>query len=274
MREKIESLVGEALKSLGVEGARVMLEHPGDTSHGDYSTNAALMNAKALRAKPRDIAEKIAAHVRAAAPAGIESDRGRRAGVRQLPPRQVLLRRRGPPGHRARRALRRKRGRQGAQGHRRVLLAEYREALHRRASALEHHRRGGCGHPRVRRLRGGARQPPRRLGHAVRKDDLRHQDLGRRGGDRRERRAGAQTSRIVRALPRRGGAEPRARRRGAAVVRASRRRATRRRGGSGSGASTGRSSSSTGSTSGSACASTRCSARAFSRTRWAWSSRT
>ncbi|MHB0978255.1 MAG: arginine--tRNA ligase [Minisyncoccota bacterium] len=42
MKEIIENLVKEALKSLGVEAGAVLVEHPSDLSHGDYSTNAGI----------------------------------------------------------------------------------------------------------------------------------------------------------------------------------------------------------------------------------------
>jgi arginyl-tRNA synthetase len=42
--------------------ARVVVEPPRDTSHGDMSTNAAMVVAKLLGQKPRDIAETLVAH--------------------------------------------------------------------------------------------------------------------------------------------------------------------------------------------------------------------
>jgi len=42
MKEIIENLVKEALKSLGMEAETVLVEHPSDLSHGDYSTNAGI----------------------------------------------------------------------------------------------------------------------------------------------------------------------------------------------------------------------------------------
>ena len=47
--------------------ARVVVEPPRDASHGDLSTNAAMVTAKDAGAKPRDLAEKIAAGLRAEA---------------------------------------------------------------------------------------------------------------------------------------------------------------------------------------------------------------
>lgn len=42
MKNTIENLVKEALKSLGIEAEEVLVEHPSDLSHGDYSTNAGI----------------------------------------------------------------------------------------------------------------------------------------------------------------------------------------------------------------------------------------
>ncbi len=42
MKNTIENLIKEALKSLGVEAETVLVEHPSDLSHGDYSTNAGI----------------------------------------------------------------------------------------------------------------------------------------------------------------------------------------------------------------------------------------
>lgn len=56
-------------RTLGADGAlpadidlsRVVVEPPKDASHGDMATNAAMVLAKAAKAKPRDLAERIAA---------------------------------------------------------------------------------------------------------------------------------------------------------------------------------------------------------------------
>ncbi len=45
--------------------SRVVVEPPKDASHGDMATNAAMVLAKEAKAKPRDLAEKIAAGLRA-----------------------------------------------------------------------------------------------------------------------------------------------------------------------------------------------------------------
>ncbi len=48
-----------------MDRSRLTMELPRDRSHGDLSTNAAMVLAKAAGAKPRDLAEKIAAGLRA-----------------------------------------------------------------------------------------------------------------------------------------------------------------------------------------------------------------
>ena len=48
----------------GIDLARVVVEPPRDVAHGDMATNAAMVLAKEARAKPSDLAEKIAAKLR------------------------------------------------------------------------------------------------------------------------------------------------------------------------------------------------------------------
>src|SRR5579863_2625922 len=45
--------------------SRVVVEPPKDPTHGDMATNAAMVLAKEAKAKPRDLAEKIAGRLRA-----------------------------------------------------------------------------------------------------------------------------------------------------------------------------------------------------------------
>ena len=49
----------------GIDFSRVVVEPPRDASHGDMATNAAMVLAKEARAKPRDLADKIAEKLRA-----------------------------------------------------------------------------------------------------------------------------------------------------------------------------------------------------------------
>ena len=48
-----------------IDLSRVVVEPPRDAAHGDMATNAAMVLAKEARAKPRDLAEAIAAKLRA-----------------------------------------------------------------------------------------------------------------------------------------------------------------------------------------------------------------
>jgi arginyl-tRNA synthetase len=49
----------------GVDLSRVVVEPPKDPTHGDMATNAAMVLAKEAKAKPRDLADKIAGRLRA-----------------------------------------------------------------------------------------------------------------------------------------------------------------------------------------------------------------
>ena len=59
----ITELIAAALKTAAPEAADtpIALERPKQTAHGDFSCNVAMQLAKALRAKPRDIAQKLVA---------------------------------------------------------------------------------------------------------------------------------------------------------------------------------------------------------------------
>ncbi|HWW46757.1 MAG TPA: arginine--tRNA ligase [Xanthobacteraceae bacterium] len=48
----------------GIDLSRIVVEPPRDASHGDMATNAAMVLAKEAKAKPRDLAEKLAAALR------------------------------------------------------------------------------------------------------------------------------------------------------------------------------------------------------------------
>ena len=49
----------------GIDFSRIVVEPPRDASHGDMATNAAMVLAKEAKAKPRDLADQIAAKLRA-----------------------------------------------------------------------------------------------------------------------------------------------------------------------------------------------------------------
>ena len=59
------SLAEEGNWPAGIDYSRVVVEPPRDASHGDMATNAAMVLAKEAKAKPRDLAEAIAARLRA-----------------------------------------------------------------------------------------------------------------------------------------------------------------------------------------------------------------
>src|SRR5215831_2394013 len=58
-------LAAEGNWPAGIDFSRVVVEPPRDASHGDMATNAAMVLAKDAKAKPRDLAEAIAARLRA-----------------------------------------------------------------------------------------------------------------------------------------------------------------------------------------------------------------
>lgn len=58
-------LAAEGTLPAGADLTRVVVEPPKDASHGDMATNAAMVLAKEAKAKPRDLADAIAAKLRA-----------------------------------------------------------------------------------------------------------------------------------------------------------------------------------------------------------------
>src|SRR5215468_3578706 len=58
-------LAAEGNWPAGIDTSRVVVEPPRDATHGDMATNAAMVLAKDAKAKPRDLAEAIAARLRA-----------------------------------------------------------------------------------------------------------------------------------------------------------------------------------------------------------------
>ncbi|WP_436641436.1 arginine--tRNA ligase [Microbaculum sp. FT89] len=61
----VEALTAEGVLPAGIDTSRVVVEPPRDPSHGDLATNAAMVLARDAKAKPRDIAEKLAERLRA-----------------------------------------------------------------------------------------------------------------------------------------------------------------------------------------------------------------
>jgi arginyl-tRNA synthetase len=65
VRAALADLAGEGALPAGIDAARVVVEPPREVSHGDLATNAAMVLAKEAGMKPRDLAEKLAAKLKA-----------------------------------------------------------------------------------------------------------------------------------------------------------------------------------------------------------------
>ena len=59
VRQSLSALTQEGILPTGLDVSAVSVETPRDASHGDLSTNAAMVLAKAARMKPRDIADAL-----------------------------------------------------------------------------------------------------------------------------------------------------------------------------------------------------------------------
>jgi arginyl-tRNA synthetase len=59
MRDEIKAVIQKSLRSIGAADVEFTLERPGEFSHGDYATNAALVAAKILKKNPKEIAESL-----------------------------------------------------------------------------------------------------------------------------------------------------------------------------------------------------------------------
>jgi arginyl-tRNA synthetase len=66
VHDALNALVKEGAIPSGLDFSRVVVEPPKDETHGDLATNAAMVLAKDAKQKPRDIAEKLAAKLKAA----------------------------------------------------------------------------------------------------------------------------------------------------------------------------------------------------------------
>ena len=84
----------------GLDFANVEVSPPRDAAHGDLASNAALVLAKAAQMKPRDIADQLAAKLKARC--RLREGRGGRPGISQYELRAGLL-----AGRRRRRSCRR-----------------------------------------------------------------------------------------------------------------------------------------------------------------------
>ena len=60
-KEALSSLISEALKSIGVTDAKVVLERPKMPEHGDIACTVAMQLARSLKKNPREIAQQIVA---------------------------------------------------------------------------------------------------------------------------------------------------------------------------------------------------------------------
>jgi arginyl-tRNA synthetase len=65
VRAANDALAAEGMLPAGIDQARVVVEPPRDTAHGDMATNAAMVLAKEAGRKPRELAEAMAAKLRA-----------------------------------------------------------------------------------------------------------------------------------------------------------------------------------------------------------------
>src|SRR3989304_6261678 len=65
---ELRNLIAKALKDLGLVAKEIHLEHPEDFSYGDYSSNVAMAQAKALGLNPKELAEKIKKNLEARLP--------------------------------------------------------------------------------------------------------------------------------------------------------------------------------------------------------------
>jgi arginyl-tRNA synthetase len=66
VHDALNALVKGGALPAGLDFARVVVEPPKDETHGDLATNAAMVLAKDAKQKPRDLAEKLAAKLKAA----------------------------------------------------------------------------------------------------------------------------------------------------------------------------------------------------------------
>src|SRR3954465_3443113 len=65
VRAANDALVADGMLPAGIDQARVVVEPPRDAAHGDMATNAAMVLAKDAGRKPRELADAMAAKLRA-----------------------------------------------------------------------------------------------------------------------------------------------------------------------------------------------------------------
>ena len=175
---------------------RISAEPPRDASHGDVATNAAMVLAKPLGMKPRELAlqDRGAARSRS----GRRVGRGRRAGLRQSPPHRRLLGGAARDNPSRRRGLRPFGRRRRREGERRICLGQPDRADACRPLPRRRRRRRDRQHARGDRLRRDARilhQRCRRAGRCAR--PLRLPPLSRGARRRRSARYRAASIRAI-----------------------------------------------------------------------------
>ncbi|MSR78629.1 MAG: arginine--tRNA ligase [Candidatus Taylorbacteria bacterium] len=70
--EKIKKVIQESLHKLKVVALEIALEHPDEISHGDFSTNVALVYSKQLGMSPRKIADEVIQYIEQNKPEEVE----------------------------------------------------------------------------------------------------------------------------------------------------------------------------------------------------------
>ncbi|MDP9249353.1 MAG: arginine--tRNA ligase [bacterium] len=63
MQEKIQRIIKDALKNLGIPECDFAVEHPDDLKNGDYFTNVSLVSGKSAGGNPTEIAKKIVGEI-------------------------------------------------------------------------------------------------------------------------------------------------------------------------------------------------------------------
>lgn len=73
MKQDVYKVVQTALRRLDIDDASFRLEYPENPSHGDFSCNAAMVNAKKLGESPKALAERIVETMKGHLPESVES---------------------------------------------------------------------------------------------------------------------------------------------------------------------------------------------------------
>ena len=82
------ALAADGVMPAGLDQSRIVVEPPRDAAHGDMATNAAMVLAKDAGKKPRELAEAIAAKLRAdRADRRRSRSRGRASSISRSSPR-------------------------------------------------------------------------------------------------------------------------------------------------------------------------------------------